>query len=1363
MPELAWDKFEALSGSPNDNFEDLWRVLVRRHYGQHGEFRELAQQPGVEFHLRLHSECCLGEPERWYGWQCRWYEIGPGRALGSARRAGILDALAKSQRYVPGLTDWVLCTRHALTRGDQEWFFGISHPARLHIWTAVQLEEHLHGPGEIFRKTYFGDLIFSFDWLRDLHASSVASIQHVFCAEVHQRIEAGRQLEAMLGTIEMRANLSGIARQLEREIGRVTSQNDGNGGSAHAECVRFLSSARRQHKALVDTHNGLEGGRFEQLRHQLVAQESPDSEVHDFARRQRAERRSSAPYVANVVAGLTASYNAQCAVRQALECQLVAVVGEAGYGKTELAVQLTAASGDRPAGVLLHGRDLGARQSLDELARRVLVYGEAVESFSALVAGVDSAGRRARRRLAIVIDGLNEAEDPRDWKRLLAGHAVLLEQHPYVLVVCTLRNDDVDDALPPGVRQLKCRGFGPDLRAAVERYFAYYRIDGSDGVVHLRFLDHPLTLRIFCEVTNPNRSETVGAEAMPGSLGELFDRYLKRAANRLSELSSISMRYREEDVREALERIGTALWHNRKRSISVGVLRQSLGDDGRLWEDSIVRALEQNGVLTRYQGRDAAEDESAVVYDALAGHMVAAALLAELRRDGREFGEWFVESKTNERFFGDIKARHPLYHDTLVGLASLLPRTTGGRQLWQFLSGRSRIEALREAARLERKYVDGGTVREIGRIIRGRVDGSHELFAVLRTLRSALEHPLNGEFLDRTLRSMDAGDRDLVWTEWIRASTGGLYEDVGRLETRWQRSDERGVRDRLRAIWVMWLLTTTDRQLRDRATRALYWFGRLAPETLFSLSVGSLEINDQYVPERVLAAAYGVGMRLGTGSEGEDARDVVVTAAAALGARVLGRDGHAGVAHLLTRHYARGFAELAEMLKSGAEGVQDGGPSEGDSPCVFREADTITKEDTAEAVNAISLDFGNYTLGRLVHDRQNYDFEHPAYQIVRRQIEARIVDLGYAASRFSVIDSYIGKDAWRQDEATKIERYGKKYAWVAYFEMYSGRRSKGLLSDSWSDDPPPEVNIDPSFPGPVQQWSPWLRDVFTDAPTEATEWASCGIAPEYDHLLFAPTVDSQSGPWLLLDGYMSEEAPRDDRRIFSFLRSVLVAEDKLSAVCSKLDALDYPGNDAIPELATDTYTYSGEVPWSSRFGRKLRDESGRAVRDLRSAFTQWGTGEVGEEVEIPVYECEWESYHSKMNPGRDIVVPAPALCSALELKSGQGDGDLHDRRGKIASLYRECADVEAGAKGHLAYIRADLLSTYLKSTAQVLVWFVWGERCLRQGPFPLGGTNQQIHTRCRVFRPGGNRRIERWMGSKRLKDRGPGTGGTGEG
>ena len=143
MTSVNWDVFQGLPGSATDNFEMLCRSLIRRHYGQYGTFRALAQQPGVEFHLKLYAPCSLGKPDRWYGWQCRWYGLPGGRAIGRTRRSKIREAIAKTAEVLPDLSDWVLWTRYPLTEGDQEWFYKLDTQMQLHLWADSEVEEHL--------------------------------------------------------------------------------------------------------------------------------------------------------------------------------------------------------------------------------------------------------------------------------------------------------------------------------------------------------------------------------------------------------------------------------------------------------------------------------------------------------------------------------------------------------------------------------------------------------------------------------------------------------------------------------------------------------------------------------------------------------------------------------------------------------------------------------------------------------------------------------------------------------------------------------------------------------------------------------------------------------------------------------------------------------------------------------------------------------------------------------------------------------------------------------------------------------------------------------------------------------------------
>src|SRR5437868_4387233 len=101
MPPINWATFEALPGAAQSNFEMLCRALIRRHYGKYGDFAALANQPGVEFHLKLHVSCSLGDPGRWYGWQCRWYDVAGGKSLGTARQKKIVEAIQKTEKELP--------------------------------------------------------------------------------------------------------------------------------------------------------------------------------------------------------------------------------------------------------------------------------------------------------------------------------------------------------------------------------------------------------------------------------------------------------------------------------------------------------------------------------------------------------------------------------------------------------------------------------------------------------------------------------------------------------------------------------------------------------------------------------------------------------------------------------------------------------------------------------------------------------------------------------------------------------------------------------------------------------------------------------------------------------------------------------------------------------------------------------------------------------------------------------------------------------------------------------------------------------------------------------------------------------------
>jgi hypothetical protein len=1118
MSSLNWDAFKSLPGAADANFELLCRAAVRRTYGRYGDFNALANQPGVEFHLRLHAACpLLGQPGDWFGWQCRWYDLPGGAKLGSARRKKIKEAIATTHRHLPGLTHWVLWTRGPLAAEDQRWFTGLSASFRLVQWTAAEVEEHLTGEAEIFRSTYFGDLVLTPTALATLHAQAVAPVRRRWLPEVHQPVRAERQLRRVLGESEAWRDLSESVAQLASDATAAEADIAGLSGSLAALAAEAIRFARSGAEALELVRTRLERGDFDALPQLLAGAIAPPlAAVTSLPHQLRAVRHIAALTLTNVLAAARHARRLLDALATAIDSRLVAVTAEAGCGKTELAAQLMAETADRPAGMLLHGRDLRAGDNLDTLASRVVIHGTPVRSIEALVAAVAAAGQRAGRRLPIVIDGLNEAEDPRDWKGGLASLVEILRPYPHVLVICTLRPAFAEETLPDSVRTLEIPGFDHDTSEAIRRYFAHYRINATDADLPWELLEHPLTLRLFCEVTNPERQREVGVEAMPSSLTDLFDRYLEQAAERIAELAPRRNRYYRADVRRAFVEIGTAMWDGNTRQLVLNDLRRRLGDEGRPWDESLVRALEQNGVLLRDpRDRDTTEPRVSVVYDRLAGHLIAGALLERHGRTGLQ--ELLRQPRTVAALREGAPDSHPLGNDILIGLVGLTPRRLHGEQVWRMVEEPLRGAALRWAARLDGGSIDAGTVDELAALAAKPEAGGARLFQRLHETRGVAAHPLNVDFLDRVLRPMAVADRDAHWTEWVRHNEEWLLDDLRHLEGRWRVTTTRPPADRLRSRWVMWLLTSTVRLLRDQATRSLYWFGRADPDALFGLALDSLAINDPSVSERTMAASFGVVMA----HQQPDAGFVAPLRSFLTGLRdrLLGPTATHPTSHWLIRLYAQGAWNLARAYHCGS--LPDGAPPEG--PLLFAPGPAIepiaTGDPRADEVNrTLGMNFENYTIGRLMSDRRNYDMNHAGHQAAVAHIRGTVWALGWRDRLFSALDRAIAEREHYRRRGGRIDRYGKKYGWVGFYTRAGQLADAGLLP---TEKRLSDLGIDPSFPELPPPALVSLPRWAGPTPEDDVCWLRSGQISVPDEFLYRTELDRTPGPWVTVYAWLS--------------------------------------------------------------------------------------------------------------------------------------------------------------------------------------------------------------------------------------------------
>ncbi|MCY3688684.1 MAG: hypothetical protein OXG90_06840 [Gammaproteobacteria bacterium] len=603
-------------------------------------------------------------------------------------------------------------------------------------------------------------------------------------------------------------------------------------------------------------------------------------------------------------------------------------------------------------------------------------------------------------------------------------------------------------------------------------------------------------------------------------------------------------------------------------------------------------------------------------------------------------------------------------------------------------------------------------------------------------------HPYHARRLYNFLARYSMPARDLQWSEYLRRRYAS--PTIHRLMAWAEKLNAANMTQRSATELVVLLslvLTTVVRSDRDLATKALVLIGEKFPGVLFSHVVTSLEFNDPYVPERMLAAAYGTTMSLVDSEAAPSFRPLLGDLAKTLYLKMFGPGACNATHHTLMRDYALGIIEIAKrencvaLPKIASRNLAAPFPNT---------LSTFTSDGTpdptvSEAIDhAIQMDFGNYTIGRLIPNRDNYDNKHPDYIQVLAKIERRIYDLGYRAERFKFVDSEIGRFSWNAPDQEKVDRYGKKYSWIAYYEMWGERETKRKLQDWRLGERISDCGVDPSFPKRPPHWTPPTPDMFGDRDVSTEVWVEDSFTPDWHPLLVVPKINGLKGEWLLVNGFIRRGDESHDREFFAFMRGVFIARRDVPSFKEKFLAAKDSGDSAVPKGATELYLYAGEAGRRNNYARHLYRRNDRYNRQIEEAFDQYQEMRhvPGIRVEIPYIHFGWESYHSLHNDFSYFDLPAPSLIQRLHLASKNREIDFYDSMGSPATLYREAGNGWKEDRHSLLYVRADLLQRYLTDTRQILAWCIWGERdwlTKMKGHEVITNPNRQ-----RIYRTNGN-------------------------
>ncbi len=934
---IDFSSIRPLHGSKAEGFEELCAQLARIESPKEAHFvRTGSPDAGVECYI------VFPNGDEW-GWQAKYFAT-----LGDSQLAQLDKSVQTALDKHPRLKKYFVCIPLNLAdprlvdkkSAKQRWD---EHVEKWLGWAkgqGIDLEFVWQGRHELMvvllrtssaglLRYWFEVTVFDERWFECRLEEAIKTAGPRYTAEINVTLPIAKEFEAFGRTEYFLNHIKSFAKGL-RDKGR--RLDDSKRALSEPGLEATISGIGQQLQGVLDSLGALSPQPIgeiplSEIAGQLSTTYDSTEQLEKMLREMEYARKSEEPKEekrrtdSSLRDCTTAVYSLSAELHQAREAMthasdvansaVMILTGSAGAGKTHLLCDVAKQRlmSSRPTVLLMGQRFLSFEtpwtQALQQLDLAVLSSDEFV---GALAASAQAANCRA----LVLIDAINEGEGRRIWPPHISAFLRQIRQSPWIGVVLSVRSSYEEIVLPEEVRgdaiTIRHHGFAECEYDAVRTFFVYYDIELPSTPLLAPEFQNPLFLKTLCTGLH----ET-GQRRLPRGfqgISAVFDLYFGAMNSRLA--SALDFDPKKFLVREALKLIANAMIQEGKRWLrrtdaesSVNALLPGTG-----FSKSLYRGLVDEGALIEDVARaseSVVEDIVVVAYERLADHLIASALLmSHLDKTNPAVGfqpggplaflwdqRQYVPSGLIEAMCIQIPE---LTGQELIDLApQMLQRWDIGTAFRQSLVWRA-LSAFSE-----------GTRAAFNRLIRTDSDLAESL-DVLLTVATLPEHPLNAHFLNRMLRRYQMPERDSFWSVYLHRAFG-QHEAVDRLVD-WSFAVKSGTElDKeavdLCATALMWMLTTSNRFLRDRATQATVNLltGRLDAVTrlvkLFE------DVDDPYVRERLYAIAYGVAMRSSDISE-----------IGALANQVYSSVFESGrpIPHLLLRDYARGVIERALFL-----------------------------------------------------------------------------------------------------------------------------------------------------------------------------------------------------------------------------------------------------------------------------------------------------------------------------------------------------------------------------------------------------------------------------------------------------------------
>ncbi|WP_211223031.1 AVAST type 2 anti-phage system protein Avs2 [Leucothrix mucor] len=482
-------------------------------------------------------------------------------------------------------------------------------------------------------------------------------------------------------------------------------------------------------------------------------------------------------------------------------------------------------------------------------------------------------GQKTGKRVLIFIDAINEGSGNKFWNDNINSFVDEIKEFEWLGLVLSVRTTyksvtiSEENLERNNFKIHEHIGFQNVELEAVSLFYDYYKIERPSSPNLNPKFKNPLFLKLLCEGIKKNGLTRVpiGFNGISNILNFLVEGVNKSLASP-----------KKYDFDPSFPLVRDALNEIVKVKLSIGRSNISLKDahsavqsvvNDYFNDKTFLSALIDEGLLTKGLVRNDDNSTEEVVYVAFErfdDHLTVKFLLDDVENIENEF-------KTDGRLKSYFKDEYDFYRNSgIVEALSIQLPEKFGKELYELLPEFSDNHNLLEA------FIESLVWRDINAIVFEKIkpfinkqvcgdSNSFDLFLeAIISISGLVDHPFNANFLHRWLIQHTLADRDALWTTQLeyKYSEDSAFRHL--VDWAWARTDKGYISDEsieLVATSLCWLLTSSNRELRDCSTKALVSL----LENRISVVIRIIEkfdgVNDPYVWERIFAVALGCSLR----------------------------------------------------------------------------------------------------------------------------------------------------------------------------------------------------------------------------------------------------------------------------------------------------------------------------------------------------------------------------------------------------------------------------------------------------------------------------------------------------------------------